>query len=166
MAYRYVVCNGVSSRPLGSCPKCNRPCHSKCMGKKKELPCDLCRSEERKSASNEDLQSVNQRCTRTRISDNKKQTPTTITRPDKQKSMQVSSELTPTLPSRRKLTGPMSTPLQRKAPPAAGMRTSLLGANAKSGGQVAGAQGPGSTANGAGRANHSQTQEPAPIDDV
>ena len=78
----------------------------------------------------------------------------------------MSSELTPTLPSRRKLTGPMSTPFQREASPAAGMRTSLLGANAKSGGEVAGAQGPGSTANGAGWANHSQAQEPAPIDDV
>ena len=44
---RCIVCGYKAARPLTSpltrCPSCRRPCHSKCSGRRKDSPCDLCR---------------------------------------------------------------------------------------------------------------------------
>ena len=43
MQYNYAVCGDTSKQPLSTCLKCSRPCHSKCLGKRKGGECDICR---------------------------------------------------------------------------------------------------------------------------
>ena len=135
---RCAVCGDVSKTKLKLYPECRRPCHSKCSGKKKELPCDICRGE--------------------------KQRPTSAKSIVKPKSEQVSTRAS--FSQRRasnasnNTTSHQHAPLGSSTPAATLSRISsacasrtLCDTSAKSAGTAAGAQGPGAPERGAEQVN-------------
>ena len=55
-----VVCDNICIRPLNICPKCKKPCHSKCAGKKLNSLCDLCRNVRQQTQQNQLLNASKQ----------------------------------------------------------------------------------------------------------
>ena len=68
MDTRCAVCGDFSTRSLGLCPNCHRPCHSKCSGRKKGAPCDLCRSEEPQKTTSKASKSIKPKPTGAQVS--------------------------------------------------------------------------------------------------
>ena len=55
MQYNCAVCGDTSKQPLSTCLKCSRPCHSKCLGKRKGGECDICRKAKQQQPQKEQL---------------------------------------------------------------------------------------------------------------
>ena len=100
---RCIVCGDKAARPLTAplirCPSCQRPCHSKCSGKRKDSSCDLCRKNAPTPSKKEAATTINKR----------------QNEQNKQNSTQVSTRNV-TLPSQRRTSAPSrSTPPHRES---------------------------------------------------
>ena len=92
---RCTLCGDKAARsltaPLTRCPSCCRPCHSKCSGRRKDSPCDLCRTNAPTPLQREAATTTNKR------------------QNNKQNSAQVSTNNSTTLPSQRRTSAPSRT---------------------------------------------------------
>ena len=146
---RCAVCGDKSKTKLKLCSECRRPCHSKCSGKKKELPCDICRGEKQRQTT--------------------AKAPKSIVKP---KSAQVSTRAS--FSRRRASNASIITTSHQHAPlgsstPAATLSSRISSAcasrtlcdtTAQSAGLAAGARGPGAPERGAEQVNCLQALEP------
>ena len=141
---RCIVCGDKAARPLTApltrCPSCQRPCHSRCSGRRKDSPCDLCRKNAPTSPKKE-----------AGTTNNKRQN-----EHKKQNSTQVSTKNI-TLPTQRRTSAPSrTTPPRRESLNSStlsvkrlaqsknkGARTSQSGASIETDKRVDGVQGPG-----------------------